>query len=188
MFQPDADFPCMRLLEANWQEIQAECLALPGQSFAPWVQREMYGTGWDVFGLIAWGHRIPTALRACPRTAAVLSQIPEVQTAGFSRLAAGAAITPHHGWVTNVYRLHLGLMVPPECALRVGQETRSWVAGKCFAFDDTREHEAWNRSDRDRYVLLLDVLRPGCRPSDDSAMPLDVWQMLAETLRTDGDR
>jgi aspartate beta-hydroxylase len=29
-----------------------------------------------------------------------------------------------------------------------------------FAFDDTIEHEAWNRSDRDRAVLIIDAWNP----------------------------
>jgi len=32
--------------------------------------------------------------------------------------------------------------------------------GEAFAFDDTIEHEAWNRSDRDRAVLIIDVWNP----------------------------
>jgi len=32
--------------------------------------------------------------------------------------------------------------------------------GEAFAFDDTIEHEAWNRSDRDRAVLIIYVWNP----------------------------
>ena len=56
--------------------------------------------------------------------------------------------------------MHLPLVVPPGCAFRVGNETREWVEGRAWAFDDTIEHEAWNRSDRTRVVLLFEVWRP----------------------------
>ena len=39
-------------------------------------------------------------------------------------------------------------------------ETRSWVKGEAFVFDDTIEHEAWNRSSQDRAVLIVDVWNP----------------------------
>ena len=39
-------------------------------------------------------------------------------------------------------------------------ETREWIEGRPFAFDDTIEHEAWNDSDRLRAVLIFDVWNP----------------------------
>ena len=32
--------------------------------------------------------------------------------------------------------------------------------GRCVSFDDTFEHEAWNRSDQTRVILLFDVWNP----------------------------
>ena len=51
-------------------------------------------------------------------------------------------------------------MVPPECGFRVGNDTRTPVEGKAWVFDDTIEHEAWNRSDRTRVILLFEIWRP----------------------------
>lgn len=182
MYLNNTDFPFVSFLENSFSDIRQECLNLPATTFDPWVQREMYSDGWSVYGLIAWGYEIDKALSACPITSQILKEIPGVQTAGFSRLAPGTHIQPHRGWVTNVYRLHLGLVVPEDCAMRVGEETRSWQEGKCLVFDDTSEHEAWNKSDRDRFILLLDFLRPGCAPSDNKNMPPEVKMMLAKKL------
>jgi aspartate beta-hydroxylase len=52
------------------------------------------------------------------------------------------------------------LILPPECALRVGNETRAWRESELTVFDDTIEHEAWNRSSQLRVVLLFDIWRP----------------------------
>ena len=52
------------------------------------------------------------------------------------------------------------LIEPPECALRVGNDTRPVVEGKAWVFDDTIEHEAWNRSGETRVILLFEVWRP----------------------------
>jgi aspartyl/asparaginyl beta-hydroxylase (cupin superfamily) len=56
---------------------------------------------------------------------------------------------------------HLPIIVPPDCGeLRVGNYSRPWVEGEAFVFDDSVEHEAINRSDRERVVLLFDIWRP----------------------------
>jgi aspartyl/asparaginyl beta-hydroxylase (cupin superfamily) len=55
---------------------------------------------------------------------------------------------------------HLPLILPGQCALRVGNETREWREGELFIFDDTIEHEAWNSSGELRVVLLFDIWRP----------------------------
>jgi hypothetical protein len=76
VFLDSTQFPFARELEAGWSAVRDECVGLPANTFEPWVQREMYGEGWSVFGLIAFGQRIEGALRSCPRTAAVLTCVP----------------------------------------------------------------------------------------------------------------
>jgi ornithine lipid ester-linked acyl 2-hydroxylase len=122
----------------------------------------MYGEGWSVIGLVAFGARVDAALAACPLTAKALQLIPGLTTAGFSRMVPGTHIRPHEGWVTTVYRAHLGLVIPEgDCGLRVGSQIRPWREGELLVFDDTVEHEAWNRTSATRTVLLFDFLRPG---------------------------
>ncbi|HEY2517789.1 MAG TPA: aspartyl/asparaginyl beta-hydroxylase domain-containing protein, partial [Polyangiaceae bacterium] len=163
---------------ARWREIRDECLGLPDDVFAPWVQREMYGSGWSVYGLLAFGEPIAEALSRCPKTAAALRDIPHLTTAGFSRLAPGAHIQPHVGWVKTVYRAHLGLDVPEGCALRVGDVTRPWREGGALIFDDTVEHEAWNKATCARTVLLFDFARPGCEGAAGDVPPKEVREFV----------
>jgi aspartyl/asparaginyl beta-hydroxylase (cupin superfamily) len=54
----------------------------------------------------------------------------------------------------------LPLVVPPGCGIRVGDETREWREGELLIFDDSVEHEAWNRGEGVRTVLLFEVWRP----------------------------
>jgi beta-hydroxylase len=177
------DFSFVRELEAGWTDVRDECLRLPANTFEPWVQREMYGEGWSVYGLIAFGRRIEEALKSCPRTAALLAHVPGLTTAGFSRLEAGTHIKPHVGWVHTVYRLHMGLAVPPDCAMRVRGDTRPWREGECLIFDDTVEHEAWNRSGETRVVLLLDFLRPGVTDATVDVPPPEVEAAIRRRTR-----
>ena len=55
---------------------------------------------------------------------------------------------------------HLPLVAPDGCALRVGADTREWRFGEMLIFDDSVEHEAWNRGTQDRTVLLFEIWRP----------------------------
>jgi len=81
-------------LEACWRDVREECFALPRDTYEPWVQREMYGEGWSVFGLVAFGKRIEKALGACPRTARALERVPHLTTAGFRGSRRGRIFRP----------------------------------------------------------------------------------------------
>jgi len=154
-------FPFVADLESAWPEIRAEYDRLAAADFVAWPESELYDFGWKAFGMVALGRRLDANCTRCPRTVEAIDRIPGVTSAGFSLLAAGARIRPHAGYTNSVDRLHLGVKVPLGCDLNVAGETRPWIEGKVLAFDDTAEHSAWNNSDDDRVVLLLDVLRPG---------------------------
>ncbi len=128
--------------------------------FIAWPETFLYETGWEVFGLYTYGHKLEDNCKLCPETTSLIEKIPGIITAGFSSLAPGTHIHPHVGYTNKVLRCHLGLVVPDQCLLRVSDQTRSWQEGKCLIFDDTFEHEAWNKSDKTRIVLLLDFQRP----------------------------
>jgi aspartate beta-hydroxylase len=65
---------------------------------------------------------------------------------------------------------HLPLIVPADCALKVGGELHVWQEGRVVVFDDTYEHEAWNRSDRIRVVMIFDVWNPYLTPVEQAAI------------------
>jgi aspartyl/asparaginyl beta-hydroxylase (cupin superfamily) len=72
----------------------------------------------------------------------------------------------HCGPTNARLRLHLGLVVPDGCSIRVGDEVRSWVEGRCLLFDDSFEHEVWNDADEERLVLIVDVWHPDLKTDD----------------------
>ena len=100
------------------------------------------------------------------RTEAALALAPQNTVPGrapvafFSALKPGTHIPPHNGATNTRLTVHMPLIIPPDCALRVGEETRTWEPGKLLLFDDTIRHEAWNFSDRLRVVLIFDVWHP----------------------------
>ncbi len=102
----------------------------------------------------------------CPQALAALALAPQpviparAPLALFSRLTPGTHIAPHHGMLNTRLICHLPLIVPEGCGLRVGAETREWRAGELMIFDDSFEHEAWNRGTSDRTVMLFEIWRP----------------------------
>ncbi|MDX2242897.1 MAG: aspartyl/asparaginyl beta-hydroxylase domain-containing protein [Leptolyngbyaceae cyanobacterium bins.302] len=159
-FYEATDFPFAGVLEDHWQVIQHELQQLQHNHFIPWSERYLYKDGWTTFGLYAFGIKIEKNCQLCPQTTKLIETIPNLVTAGFSSLAPHTHIAPHAGYPEGVLRCHLGLIVPDDCGIRVGDEVRHWQEGNCLIFDDTFEHEAWNRSDRTRIVLLLDFKPP----------------------------
>ena len=160
MYLDPGQFPFTSVLESCWLKIRAELENLHATNFVPWPERALYGAGWDVFGLYAYGQKLEKNCALCPETTQLVEQIPGLTTAGFSSLAPGTHIAPHVGYTNAVLRCHLGLIVPDGCSMRVGAETRQWREGKCLIFDDTLDHEVWHRGDRPRVILLLDFKGP----------------------------
>jgi beta-hydroxylase len=161
MFLDTNDFPFTAILEANWKIIRQEYKQLSAELMMPWPEKQIYNQGWEALGLWAFGHRFDDNCKRCPETAALVEQIPGLTMAGFSRLAPGTEIKPHVGYTNTVLRCHLGLIIPDDCGIEVGGESRTWKEGKCLVFDDTTLHSAWNKSNEPRVVLITDFVKPG---------------------------
>lgn len=125
------------------------------------------GRSWDAFFFHRHGKAFPEHLALCPVTAAALAQVPLTQITDhapevlFSVLAPHTHIKPHHGVTNTRVVTHLPLIIPAgDCKLVVGGISHAWQEGRCVTFDDTFEHEAWNRTDQQRVVLILDTWNP----------------------------
>jgi hypothetical protein len=49
-----ADLPYTALLESEWRAVRNELEQLAASQFTPWPERQLYSSGWDVFGLLAF--------------------------------------------------------------------------------------------------------------------------------------
>lgn len=159
MFEQFDSFSFLSTLAEGWRDVRAELNALDVENFVGWPETDIYTGDWTVFPFYKFGEKIALTCAICPATAALIETVPGMVTAGFSRLAPGTHITPHTGYTDAVLRFHLGLTEATDCGLRVGDETRGWHPGSAFVFDDTNEHEAWNRGTAERVILLLDFKR-----------------------------
>lgn len=164
-------FPQIR---AEAVRVIAEDLALPdfvdvpqGRSMGDYVGGAGDAPAWEALFFYRQGRRYDENHARCPQTSALLesidlcridAQAPEIL---FSVLRPGSHIKAHYG-VSNIRLvMHLPLIVPPDCALNlVGNGEHRWREGELVMFDDTYLHEAWNRSERTRVVLLMDCWNP----------------------------
>jgi len=178
-FYPRDPFPCLDDLEAATADIRAELLQLLEEdaAFKPYIERSdrrphlshgglLENPAWSAFYLWKHGERVGENAARCPLTVRALEGVPFAHVKNrspsvmFSLLEPGAHIPPHTGETNTRLVCHLPLVVPENCHLRVGNETRQVVEGKAWLFDDTIEHEAWNRSRETRVILLFEVWRP----------------------------
>jgi aspartate beta-hydroxylase len=123
------------------------------------------GRDWRMFILKAYGVNVPEHLARCPTVARLLDETPEAVSCVFSFLAPRKHIPKHRGPFRGILRFHLMLSMPvdgrglPACELNIDGEPFLLKEGDCLLWDDTYPHEVWNRSDRVRIALLLDVWR-----------------------------
>jgi aspartyl/asparaginyl beta-hydroxylase (cupin superfamily) len=143
----------------------------PGTPTNKWSPLD-HSLAWGAMHLWKDGRRDDAVCDRVPATAAAIAALPlsdlpgRTPTVFFSLLEPGAHLPAHTG-VSNVRTIiHLPLIVPAGCAFRVGGETRAWREGEAWAFDDTIEHEAWNRSDKMRAILIFDVWNPHITPAE----------------------
>lgn len=165
-FYDCADFPWAMQIEHVWpvflQELENWLQA--GGRATPYFRQSMASGGqWKTLPLMTWGLEYHRTMRHFPRSMAALAQIDGLVSVAFNVLEAGARINPHYGDTNCAIRFHLPLKVPgtlPSVGLQVGDEQRSWQTGGLLGFTDGYIHSAWNDSGEDRYILLLDVIRP----------------------------
>jgi beta-hydroxylase len=147
-------------LEENHALIKEEFFnVVSKEKYLEWPETSLYNHGWNVFGLRFERNDIEESHLLCPMLSKFIKKYDQlIETAGFSMLSPGTIINPHVGYTTDVLRCHLGVKVPEgDCYLKVGEIIKKWEEGHCFIFDDTIEHEAWNKTNEERIVLLLDL-------------------------------
>jgi aspartyl/asparaginyl beta-hydroxylase (cupin superfamily) len=156
--------------EENHQEIKDELNRfLENNHLYAYFNKHMVNTEaiWKTISLRWWTIEFFKNQRRFPKTMAIVSKYPEIISVSFNQLEAKGEILPHCGDTNAIFRCHLGLEIPanlPECGFRVKDEVRSWEEGKWLIFTDANTHEAFNRSDKRRIIMVIDVLRHEFQP------------------------
>lgn len=174
-------FPWYAALESAAPAIREELLAVldaraplvpflgetDAETTEPYLGGNPSNRAWDAYFLHRHGRRFDEHLARCPLTAQALGHVPltvvrdHAPEVLFSLLAPGTHIKPHHGVTNTRVVTHLPLVIPEgDCKLVVGGVAHAWQQGRCITFDDTFQHEAWNRTGERRAVMILDTWNP----------------------------
>src|SRR5262249_49484327 len=136
-------FPWLEAIEAATDDIRTELttvLVADRAGLEPYIAYPEQGVPLDQWqelnksrrwsAYFLWNQSVPQLphLARCPRTADVLKSAPLCDVAGrgptafFSILEPGTHIPPHSGVTNTRLTVHLPLIVPANCELRVGSE------------------------------------------------------------------
>ncbi|QTD55990.1 aspartyl/asparaginyl beta-hydroxylase domain-containing protein [Parasphingorhabdus cellanae] len=187
-FYEREEFPWVEQMEAAIPDMQDELAQVLSQTtqFDPYVKSHpdrprpnnplLDDSNWGAHYFWKNGEAITDNIAQCPKTIAALetAPIPVIQDrspmALYSVLEPDTHIAPHFGLLNTRLICHIPLIIPSDCALRVGSETRPWKEGEALIFDDSFEHEAWNRSQERRVILLFEVWRPEISETERAAL------------------
>jgi len=163
-------FPWIASLERHWPDIQREAVQIRTVDI-PSLGDISFDHGriaadrrWRSFFLKGYGYRMGNNFRRAPITSALIDKVPGLVTASFSVLEAGGHIPRHWGMTKGMLTYHLGLKVPQDrdkCRMHVEGPDQlhvlPWEEGRSFVFDDMYNHEVWNETEEDRYILLIQI-------------------------------
>jgi beta-hydroxylase len=166
-YVPKPTFPDLVALEKHWPEMLVEAEALAEREQIKAANNDDAGfnsffkEGWKRFYL-KWYDEPPPSAAACPRTVALLRDVPSIKAALFAYLPAGAKLNPHRDPYAGSLRYHLGLSTPNDdrCRIWVDGEPYSWRDGEGVIFDETYIHWVRNDTEQGRLILLCDIERP----------------------------
>lgn len=167
-FYNNSDFQWVQTLEENCIVIKAEIkkyIQEHEKDIKPYFNKNLVtkDKSWKTFAFSLWCWKRKKNMKFCPNTMEILNTIPNVVSACVSILEPDVQIKKHRGDTNAIVRAHLALEAPiqlPDCGFQVNDEQRSWKEGEVLVFNDAAIHTAWNHSDKRRYILLIDVMRP----------------------------
>eukprot|EP00667_Euglena_gracilis_P008637 EG_transcript_8751 len=180
---PEKRFVWAKVLQDEWQTIRDELQAVIGigeqqlealgsVSWRPHPVFSSYGLGWKTLGLCESGlwDEFNTALfrKTC---ALIRKSGVQVMQAFFAKMPGKSEIRPHSDETNIAITAQLGLIIPEnECHINCGDVRHDWRNGEWIMMDTSFIHEAYNESEKDRYVLILRVWHPDLTPTEVEAM------------------
>ena len=119
---------------------------------------------WTAFPLMILNETHPMLKQVMPKTIAFLEKM-EIVSCYVSRFLPGMELPTHSdGDLYGEYslRYHLCAQAPEgKSALIVNDVEMIYEEGEVFGFDNSNNHSAYNRGDKERIILLFDVMTDG---------------------------
>lgn len=166
-----ANFPAVRALEAHFDEIRREASQLSPDDYFEYLDPMSVAGSWRLFVLHAqvpdwtYARDVERNRARCPRTWELVKDVPGSVLVSFSYLAPQTHVYPHvdndRPYMLGAHstaRCHMGIDVPSDCPIRIGEVLSEYEEGRFVAFDAARHrHEVGNRSNRGRVTFCVEV-------------------------------
>lgn len=137
---------------------------------------EIYkSSDWKVIPLYGFG-KYTKHSNNFPKVKEIISKLKDLTLFCLSKLGPNTTLNPHQGWsiISNInLRCQYGLYVPEKCGLWVEGETYNHQENKWITFDDSKTHSAFNYSEKERIVIIIDMLRPKYIKKGNSKSPVN---------------
>ena len=177
-------------LESHYDELRSEVERESASTrFRPYglaedeppVPRPNFPPGWQEVKL--WDGIAPTThVLRLSAAARVLRDVLErerlMKQFTFLAMSPGTRLPPHFDRFNWLVSMHMGIVVPLGCGLRVADDIRSWEEGKCIFFDNSFQHEAWNEGDSQRIVLAVHLAHPDLTRTERQALQIILTRHL----------
>lgn len=127
------------------------------------TQNQVMGSGWSGFRLQRQGDWIQRNCLRFPRTVQLLQEAEAplaMRGVIIARQTPGSGVAPHSDGRNMFLTAHFGLSVPDDCSITVGGDQREWEEDGVVVFDTSFVHSTENKSDEDRFVLIVDFWHP----------------------------
>ena len=174
-------YPYLYNIYKNLDIYKHEFLKLDKEWF-DWVEKDLYKRetkdgDWKIIPFYGFNIWVEDNCKKCPEFTKFLKSIPNLKVAILSKMGSNTVLSEHRGWANlsnYVLRCHFGLNIPDNCYVSVGdyqknkpkkseniiREVKKYEQDKWIIFDDSKFHYTWNKGNKDRIVLILDIDRP----------------------------
>jgi aspartyl/asparaginyl beta-hydroxylase (cupin superfamily) len=160
-FHDTSKFAWVRALEESVDEIRNELHQVQRDFGRAAYDSDRNVKTWKTFYFYLNGKPVKEHIDACPRTKAVLSQIPvNGLHVCFSAIQPGGVLQPHTGPTNASLTAHLGLEGCDGSAIWVAGTKRPYVEGKVLIFDDSYVHWVGHTGEKLRYTLMVTFWHP----------------------------
>jgi len=174
-FRDEPASPAVRHLESAFAKIASDYRSFAGADYMHYVPSAMERL-WAVRLLWYMGICLEPFHGGSAATFDALRGLPNAcldypwGDALFSMHASESHLKPHCSVDNLRVRCHLGVAVPPGCEIRVGRSKRTWQEGRVLQFEDSFEHEVWNRGASRRAILIVDLWHPDLTEAETRAL------------------
>ena len=119
--------------------------------------------GWRVYHIKLGNDIIKGTEKYFPNLIETINKYPEIKNVTISILDEKTTIPIHVGYYKGIMRFMLALKVPKqkeECYLCINGDKYVWEEGKTILWDDNFPHKVFNKTEEQRVVVYMDIVRP----------------------------